>query len=78
MLTPLRSRLLILPRYDLPLKSLDSPILEREGLKGDKQAAGIKAGDWVRARVKGNSDKAVAGGTKEKAVVGGLKVKYYD
>ncbi|KAF2095025.1 Clavaminate synthase-like protein [Rhizodiscina lignyota] len=66
------------PSGDTTLKSLDSPLLKRLGLEGDEKAAGIKAGDWVKARVKGNSDKAVEGGLKEKAVVGGIKVKYYD
>ncbi|KAK3067859.1 hypothetical protein LTR53_015004, partial [Teratosphaeriaceae sp. CCFEE 6253] len=67
------------PAHDLELKPLDSPLLERLGLKAEHDAArNIKAGDWVKARVKGNLDKAVAGGHKEKAVLGGVKVKYYD
>lgn len=66
------------PAYNLPLKALDSPVLERMGLKGDSRAEGIKAGDWVRARVKGNSDPAARDGSKQKEVVGGLKSTYYD
>lgn len=42
------------------------------------EAADLKAGDWVRMRVKQNQDKAVNGGHKEKEVLGGVKVKYYD
>ncbi|KAK5720156.1 hypothetical protein LTR15_007429 [Elasticomyces elasticus] len=67
------------PSHDLNLKTVDSPLLERLGLKKDDDAAAnIKAGDWVKARVKGNLDKAVAGGHKQKAVLGGVSVKYYD
>ncbi|KAK1051388.1 hypothetical protein LTR33_014569 [Friedmanniomyces endolithicus] len=59
---------------DLSLKTVDSPLLKRLGLQGDEDGAGnIKAGDWVRARVKGNLDKAVAGGHMEKSVLGGVK-----
>ena len=58
---------------------MDSPLLKRLGLKKDEdEGAGIKAGDWVRMRVKQNQDKAVDGGRKEKEVLGGVKVKYYD
>jgi len=67
------------PAHDLSLKTVDSPLLQRLGLKAeDEEAAGIKAGDWVKARVKGNLDRAVNGGHKEKTVLGGVKVKYYD
>lgn len=63
----------------MDLKTVDSPLLKRLGLKetGD-EAAGIKAGDWVRMRVRQNSDKAVEGGHKEKEVLGGVKIKYYE
>lgn len=67
------------PSYDLSLKTLDSPVLKRLGLEGSEQAAaGIKAGDWVRARVKGNLDRAKAGNNRQKEVLNGVKVKYYD
>ncbi|KAK4550495.1 hypothetical protein LTR36_000074 [Oleoguttula mirabilis] len=68
------------PSHDLSLKTVDSPVLERLGLLKDSDdgAADIKAGDWVRTRVKGNLDKAVPGGRKEQTVLGGVKVKYYD
>ena len=66
------------PAYDLELKTLDSPLLTRLGLKGEKdEAAGIKAGDWVKARVREDVHKAVEGGHKEKTVLGGVKVRYY-
>lgn len=67
------------PAHDLDLKTVDSPLLQRLGLQASgEEAAGIKAGDWVKARVKGNLDKAPEGGHKEKPVLGGIKVKYYD
>lgn len=67
------------PAYDLKLKTLDSPLLKRLGYESvDHAADGITAGDWVRARVKGNQDKVPEGGVKDKPVLGGLKAKYYD
>ena len=66
------------PAYELPLKTVDSPLLKRLGLKSeDDQADEIKAGDWVRARVKGNRDKA-KDEAYDKPVLGGLKARYYD
>ena len=67
------------PSHDLKLKTVDSPLLERLGLKAEDGAADdITAGDWVRARVKGNQDKVPEGGNQNKPVLGGLKAKYYD
>ena len=67
------------PAHDLTLKAVDSPLLERLGLSDENEAAaGVKAGDWVRARVKGNQDKAPEGGHQNKEVLGGIKAKYYD
>ncbi|KDN72349.1 putative 2OG-Fe(II)oxygenase superfamily protein [Colletotrichum sublineola] len=66
------------PARDLDLKTLDSPLLERMGLKSDKdETAGIKAGDWVQARVKEDLQEAVEGGHKIVPVLGGVSVKYY-
>jgi len=65
------------PANDLNLKTVDSPLLERLGLKDD-EAADLKAGDWVKARVKGNLDPVPKGGFKEKSVLGGVKVKYHN
>ncbi|KAK5106596.1 hypothetical protein LTS08_000717 [Lithohypha guttulata] len=67
------------PGHDLTLKTLDSPLLRRLGLdvhEDDAKKDGIKAGDWVRARVKGNFDKPED--EKEKEVIGGIKAKYWD
>lgn len=67
------------PSHDLTLKTMDSPLLRRLGLdssEDDAKKDGIKAGDWVRARVKGNFDKP--DNKKEKVVLGGVKAKYYD
>lgn len=67
------------PAHDLPLKTLDSPVLRRLGLKDDTDdASEIKAGDWVKTRVRQNLDRATEGGHKEKEVLKGVKVKYYD
>jgi isopenicillin N synthase-like dioxygenase len=66
------------PAQELKLEILHSPVLDRLGLVGDKEAEGIRAGDWVRARVKGNFEKAVQGKRAEKEVLGGVKVKVYD
>ena len=66
------------PAHDLDLKTLDSPLLRRMGLKTDQdEAAGITAGEWVKARVKEDVQKAVQGGHKDVPVLGGLSVKYY-
>lgn len=68
------------PAHDLELKTVDSPLLRRLGLKDDTdgEGAGIKAGDWVRTRVRQNQDKPKEEGSKEKEVLAGVKVKYYD
>jgi isopenicillin N synthase-like dioxygenase len=68
------------PAHDLELKTLESPLLERLGLKPEHDdGEGIKAGNWVRTRVRQNLDPAKKDGPrKEKEVLGGVKVKYYD
>lgn len=67
------------PSHDLDLSTVDSPLLRRLGLKKDNEVAGIKAVDWVRARVKGNLDKPETKDSKEgKQVLNGVKMKYYD
>jgi len=66
------------PAHDLEFKTIDSPLLKRLGLKPEKdEGEGIKAGDWVKARVKGNLERAPKGGHLEKEVIRGIKVKYY-
>jgi hypothetical protein len=69
-----------MPAHDLPLKTVDSPLLRRLGLKSDDQgeADNIKAGDWVKTRVRQNLDKASANGREDKVVMNGVKVKYYN
>ena len=70
------------PAHELDLKVLDSPLLKRLGLKAEDDGSkeGIKAGDWVRARVKGNLDPAKKlGARREEEVLPGVKlVRYYD
>jgi len=71
------------PAHDLDLKVVDSPLLKRLGLKekDDDAKEGIKAGDWVKARVKGNWDPAKKReeSNKEEEVLGKLKVvKYFE
>lgn len=66
------------PTNALTLKNLDSPVLKRLGLQGDEKAEAVRAGDWVKARVKGNSDPATKDAFREKTFVGGLKARYYD
>ncbi|KAK2020710.1 flavonol synthase [Colletotrichum zoysiae] len=69
------------PGHDLDLKTLESPLLRRLGFKSDKdEAAGIKGGDWVKARVKQDLQKAEEsrkGGPRDIPVLGGLSAKYY-
>lgn len=67
------------PAQDLELRTLDSPLLRRLGLldKGRDEAAGITAGDWVKARLKEDLQKAVEGGHTDVPVLGGLKTTYY-
>ena len=68
------------PAYDLDLKIVESPLLERLGLrKSVGEAEGIKAGDWVRARVKGNLLKPEERNRKGgREVMNGVKAIYYD
>ncbi|KXT13112.1 hypothetical protein AC579_2155 [Pseudocercospora musae] len=68
------------PAHDLDLKTVDSPLLRRLGLKTDEdgEAAGIKAGEWVRMRVRQNQDKAETRRGNQKEVLKGVSVKYYD
>ena len=66
------------PAHDLKLKTLDSPLLKRLGLKSENDAADeIRAGDWVKARIKGNFEKRSPGDQKEKEVLNGVKALYY-
>lgn len=70
------------PENDLVLKPVPSPLLERLGLKSerDESAPEITAGEWVRARVAKNvnkgADTTVDKGEQE--IIKGVKAKYYD
>jgi isopenicillin N synthase-like dioxygenase len=69
------------PEAGLDLKPVSSPLLKRLGLQNsDEEEAveGIKAGDWVRARVQGNWNAPPEEGQKEKVVLGKAKTKIYD
>jgi hypothetical protein len=68
------------PAYDLDLSTVESPLLEKMGLLTNKgQGQGLKAGDWVRARVAGNllkpEERNKQGGRE---VLKGVKAQYYD
>ena len=66
------------PAHDLKLKQLDSPLLQRLGLHSENSAADdLKAGDWVKARIKGNWEKVPEGGRQDKEVLNGVKALYY-
>lgn len=53
-------------------------MLKRLGLKSENDAADeIRAGDWVKARIKGNFEKAPPAGQSEKVVLNGVKALYY-
>ena len=62
------------------MKTVDSPLLRRLGLKSDDagEADNIKAGDWVKTRVRQNLDKASVNGRETKTVMNGVKAQYYD
>jgi isopenicillin N synthase-like dioxygenase len=70
------------PEDDLVLRPVDSPLLERLGLKKevDSQELVLTAGEWVKARVAKNVNKA--GGSKETSgeqeIIKGVKARYYD
>lgn len=73
------------PEDTLPLKPIESKLLERLGYEADEEAkaataAGITAGDWVKARVKTgvNRSKAARSEISEEEVLKGVKAKYYD
>jgi isopenicillin N synthase-like dioxygenase len=67
------------PSSDLDLATVDSPLLRRLGLKEDNGAKGIKAGEWVRTRVRQNLDKPETRNAQAgREVVGGVKIKYFD
>ncbi|KAK7417240.1 hypothetical protein QQX98_004674 [Neonectria punicea] len=71
------------PENDLELKPVQSSVLERLGYQPDEDtqlAAGITAGEWVKARVRSGVNKGEKSRSEisELEVIKGLKVKYYD
>lgn len=71
------------PENGLELKPVESKVLERLGYEPDQEAqlaAGITAGEWVKARVKAGVDrsKAPRSEVSEQEIIKGLKAKYYD
>ncbi|KAL3427554.1 flavonol synthase [Phlyctema vagabunda] len=70
------------PEDKLPLVPVDSPVLERLGIKeADPNDNGeiVTAGEWVKARVAGNvSGKNGARNSGDHEIIKGKKAKYYD
>jgi isopenicillin N synthase-like dioxygenase len=70
------------PEDKLPLVPVESPVLERLGLKADEGGEIVTAGEWVKARVRGgvsgNNGKVDLAGLEEREVIKGRKTKYYD
>jgi isopenicillin N synthase-like dioxygenase len=66
------------PEDDTGLQPVKSPVLERLGYDKslDQSTVGLKAGEWVRARVSKNVSKVGVEGDNE--IVKGVKAKYYD
>ena len=66
------------PAHNLNLKTVDSPLLRRLGLKTDEptDADDLKAGDWVQKRVAQNLEGSSKDGQGDKVVLNGLKAKY--
>lgn len=69
------------PEDDVVLNPIKSAVLEKLGYTNvkDKDAVGITAGEWVKARVaKGVGKGKVRSETNEEAIIGGKTTKYYD
>ena len=70
------------PESSLELKPVESPVLERLGYKPDEEtqrAAGITAGEWVKARVKeGVANRQARSEVSEQEILKGVKIKYFD
>lgn len=65
------------PEDKLPLVPVDSPVLQRLGLEPEEGEV-VTAGEWVKARVKGNISGKKYRASEETEVIKGKKTKYYD
>lgn len=67
------------PEDDLELKPVESKTLKRLGFDKvmDNTAVGVTAGEWVKARVAKNVNRAPGGEDSVQTIVGNVKAKYY-
>ena len=65
------------PEDETELVPVKSPVLERLGYDKtlDQSTVGLKAGEWVKARVAKNVNRA---GSDQESIIKGVKTKYYD
>jgi isopenicillin N synthase-like dioxygenase len=68
------------PEDDLQLKTVPSPLLKRLGLDMEIEGPVFTAGEWVKARVAKNVNKAgdSTQNDGEQEILKGVKAKYYD
>lgn len=71
------------PEDDLELRPIESSVLTKLGYEPDAEtqsAAGITAGEWVKARVRSGVNKQTQARSevKEQEIIKGVKAKYYD
>lgn len=68
------------PEDDLELNAVPSPLLKRLGLDKDVEGPTLTAGEWVKARVAKNVNKAgdSTQNSGEQEIIKGVKAKYYD
>lgn len=69
------------PEDSLPLKPVDSPVLERLGYISEGSGSeNITAGEWVKARVKAGVDRSKEARSEvaEQEILKGVKTKYFD
>lgn len=66
------------PEDDLELRPVPSPLMQRLGYTQTGEGEGLKAGEWVKARVKNGVGKGFQSRKAEQEVLRGVKAKYYD
>lgn len=66
------------PEDSLPLVPIESPVLERLGLKAPETENVVTAGEWVKARVARGVSGKNGSRDGEQEVLKGYKAKYYD